>query len=361
MTTAISPILPSSNNVLQSSTVVQRLVSGAVEFAADELDYGTQVGEGGSTTAQPYGWRLSDGSLLEHKYERDLGDRGPGSAGYVTVRGPESVGVAIAGITQPGLGHVTAVRQAQEIGLLYGTSRTIAVPALEFSGFGARVNWANPTPRVDVLLGVTPGAPRYRIYGAGFYGPTGYWITQSQTKTRNVAVPLSFYATDYECAFFSYSISVGAEVVDTGTMNSGTVLNSSYTTVLAGTYPVTATLTDANGKIVVLSGPVLTVINDLLPLGNFLLPVAGTYRVNSKLLVKIWFLDPDGIANWIVRCNGVALTAGSTSNGIYVTFDWTPAEANTYMFTADLIDDLGQGTTITGPTIIVVALDAAVS
>lgn len=295
MPNSVTPITVTHIIGLNSSTVYYPMVGGAPINLVDELNYGTIAALAGSFSFDDT-WRVSDGSLLDHKNERNLGIRTTGSSGYISVRGPNSSGPAIGYISQTGIGHVNPVRSTQEVSLFGGATRTISTPDSEFSNFNTKANWSNPTAKVDVKIGVTQNSPLYRIYGEGYYGPIGFWVTKDTTLRISEVVHLQFYGNDFELASFDYTVLVNGVTLTSGTMNDDTYVSYSYTPSTYGTYVYSVVFNDANGKTITIPGPTFTILNFPILHGSFITPIAGgRYLYGTDINIRFQY---DACLEW---------------------------------------------------------------
>lgn len=278
--------LHSGGNLKSSdrATVVQLVTQIDVNI---DLGYGVQNPMSYAST-----WALSDGRLLRFN-ERNLHGRVYTRSGKIHVRAP-SINPSRAAVGSPsqiGTGSVSISRPTTKRSLLRGLPNSYTTPSNELEVSDIKTTWAGATGIVDTTVSTSTNAPKYRIYGSGLYGPTGYWVTKSRSDIRiHQTVNVEWYATDFECATLNYSLTVNGSVVSTGVMNSGAYVSYPVVCSTLGDVQLSVTLSDENGKSYELVGPLLQVQDVPIYTGEILLPIEnGRYRIGTPVSVKVHY------------------------------------------------------------------------
>lgn len=333
-----------------------------------QIDVNVDLGSG-MQNQLPYAsaWALSDGRLLSFN-ERNLRGRVYIRSGKIHVRAP-NINPSRASITSPsqiGTGFVLLSRPTTKRSLLQGLPSSYTTPANEVESSDVKTTWVASTGIVDTTVTTSETAPKYRIYGSGLYGPTGYWVTKSRSDIRiHQTVNVEWYATDYECATVSYNLYANGSLTASGTMNSNTFMSMPITFSVEDLVQLSVTISDENGKTVELVGPTLQVHNLPILSGVILLPIEdGRYRIGTPVTVRAR-LEP--CSTWSVmhvfNNTSVEVSRGTlvSPKPLTIEFDVAPPELGSHRLDLILSDTLGPQDPADTVSFLVVAYDELIS
>ena len=186
-------------------------------------------------------------------------------------------------------------------------------------------------------------------------------------------IPLRAHASDSDgtvtqVQFFNGTTAIGMATLNTGTASIGTWATSAWTNVPAGTYTVTAKVTDNTGGVVT-SSPVTVIVNSSAvttvslagpPAGTTYtapasIPLSATAANGAKEIAGVQFFSG------ATSIGTGYLVSGTATSGAWVTNAWTNVAAGTYSVTAVATDEDGGTVTSTPVTFTVGAASSGAS
>lgn len=334
-----------------------RVVSmGNNMFTAVLLDYGRVFGlvANSNENDDRYFWYLHDDKIMMLKAERKVEKKSQNILGKLVYREPlNHTHAGSLDYSQSGSGNVSITKKKTRQ-IMDEFVRPTIVQNVHSSMGTSATNWKQTTPFVDTYVTINdPDAPKYHIYSfANFFGPTGYWLTQSAVNVNFDEIqPVQLYINSVETPTIDYVLYNNGVEFSRGTTDANTIVISTWAYNL-GVNSFSAVLSDSNGRSVTIKGPDIAVIYNRRPVVEWITK-SGQHRQGHAITVSFHINDADSdTMGWSLYKNDALISTGTSSTGI--TIDHSLLLSGTNVFKVRMSDPYGTYSMVEGPTIKIV-------